>query len=174
MATTTRGAPYPLATDTADPALDLRRLADWVDARPGVSTLTTAQRDALTGADLWDGRVILNLTAAALERYDATAVAWRPTAPTDVLPALGQGLVAFLERALVRSDTRSSALTYTGANLTRIEDRDGTTVVRAVDLTYDGAGNLTRTVEAAGGRQITTDLTYDGNGNLTGTTRTVV
>ncbi len=79
MATTAKGVPYPVATDSNDVPVDIRRLADWLDARPGVSALTTAQRDALTGVDLWNGRVIYNLTTTQLERYDAAALAWRAT-----------------------------------------------------------------------------------------------
>jgi hypothetical protein len=83
MATTPKGAPYPAATDANDVPADLQALATWVDARPGVSPLTTAQRDALTGADLWDGRVIFNLTAVQLERYDAAATVWRTASISD-------------------------------------------------------------------------------------------
>jgi hypothetical protein len=76
--TTPRGAPFSLGSDTAD-TIDttMEALARWADARPGVSPLTTAQRDALAGADLWDGRVIWNITTARLERYNAGTATWR-------------------------------------------------------------------------------------------------
>jgi hypothetical protein len=85
MPTTSKGAPYPAATSANDVPADIQALANWLDARPGVSPLTTAARDALTGADLWDGRVIYNLTTAQLERYNATLLtpAWQSASITD-------------------------------------------------------------------------------------------
>lgn len=81
--TTAKGAPFPLGTDTAD-TLDttIESLAKWVDARPGVSSLTTAQRDALAGTDLWDGRVIWNSTVGRLERYNTGTTSWLLAAVT--------------------------------------------------------------------------------------------
>lgn len=73
MATTPRGAPYPDTTDQPHGPDQIRLLAEWVDARPGVSPLTTAQRDALTGADLWTGRVIFNLTTVRAEKWNGTS-----------------------------------------------------------------------------------------------------
>lgn len=76
---TSKGAPYSLGSDTAATIDDsMKALAEWVDARPGVSPITTAARDALAGADLWDGRVIWNLTTARLERYNAGTTSWLP------------------------------------------------------------------------------------------------
>jgi hypothetical protein len=80
---TPKGVPYAAGTDPNDLTLHTQGLADWIDARPGVSPLTTAQRDALTGADLWDGRVILNLDTERLQRYDATAANWQPAGIED-------------------------------------------------------------------------------------------
>lgn len=93
MPATPKGAPFPAATSANDVPADIQALATWTDARPGVSPLTTAARDALTGADLWDGRVIYNLTTAQLERYNATLAtpAWQPAATSDhgLLTGLG-------------------------------------------------------------------------------------
>lgn len=80
---TTRGVPFALGTDPNDLTLHTQALAEWVDAHPGVSALTTAQRDALTGAELWEGRVILNLTSGLLEKYDAAATVWRSASVAD-------------------------------------------------------------------------------------------
>ena len=38
--------------------------------------LTTTQRDALTGGDLIDGRIIYNTTTHTYNFYDTNAVAW--------------------------------------------------------------------------------------------------
>jgi hypothetical protein len=83
MATTAKGYPYPAATDANDVPADLQALAQKNDDRPGVSPLTTAARDALAGADLWDGRVIYNLTASRLERYNAAVPAWQSAGISD-------------------------------------------------------------------------------------------
>jgi hypothetical protein len=77
MATTAKGYPYPATTDSNNVPADLQSLAEKNDDRPGISPLTTSARDGLTGADLWDGRVIFNLTAARLERYNAAVPAWQ-------------------------------------------------------------------------------------------------
>lgn len=83
---TTKGVPYILG---GDPAADIdavmQALAEWVDARPGVSAHTTAERDALAGADLWDNRVIWNKTTARLERFNDATDTWLPATSTVVL-----------------------------------------------------------------------------------------
>ena len=71
MATTTdKGVPYPEQSDYNNVPRDLQAIAEWLDARPGVSSLTTSQRDALTGVALWEGRVIYNLSETRVEVYD--------------------------------------------------------------------------------------------------------
>jgi len=71
------------------------------------------------------------------------------------------------------TDTRSATLTYTSGNLTKVEDKDGATVVKTTDLTYDANGNLTQVKETVGATVVTTTLSYDGSGNLTGTSKAV-
>lgn len=58
MGTTTKGAPYPNLTDAPNGPAALQALAQWVNDRPGISTFTYAQINALAGADLWIGRVV--------------------------------------------------------------------------------------------------------------------
>lgn len=74
---TTKGVPFALGADTAD-TIDttMQSLAEWVDARPGVSALTTVQRDALAAVDKWDGRLIFNLTTGRPERYNLGVTTW--------------------------------------------------------------------------------------------------
>lgn len=74
---TGKGAPYSLGTDAAATIDDtMQRLAEWADGRPGVSPLSTVQRDGLVGVELWDGRIIWNTTTAQLERYSTGTAAW--------------------------------------------------------------------------------------------------
>src|SRR4051794_40975725 len=91
MTTTSKGAPYPEPTDANDVPARLKQLAEWIDAHPGVSTLTTEQRDSLAGGDLWAGRVIFNVTAAQLELNktgEPGAAKWRAIAPADAAAEL--------------------------------------------------------------------------------------
>ncbi len=76
---TPKGVPYSLGLD-AVATIDntMQSLAEWVDARPGVAPLSTAQRDALAGVELWDGRVVWNLTLGQLERYSSGSSKWLP------------------------------------------------------------------------------------------------
>ncbi|NGZ99386.1 hypothetical protein G5V59_00155 [Nocardioides sp. W3-2-3] len=67
MSTTAKGAPFPETTDTNDAPARIQALAQWVDARPGVATFTTDERNVLVGTDIWPGRVIFNSTTGLLE-----------------------------------------------------------------------------------------------------------
>jgi hypothetical protein len=69
MPNAARGAPYPSQGDVTDVPEDLQKLAEHVDKRPGIETMTTAQRNALSGVNLWPGRVVLNTTTQRHERY---------------------------------------------------------------------------------------------------------
>lgn len=70
-----------------------------------------------------------------------------------------------------QAHTRSIKLTYNSGQLTKVEERDGTTVVRTTQLTYS-SGRLSKVVETVAGYPSTTmNLTYDSNGNLTDVTR---
>lgn len=73
---TAKGVPYPVDADSPDVPRDMEAMAVWVDTRPGTQVLTTAQRDALAGGDLWTGRVIYNSTTGMLEA--ATTLGWKP------------------------------------------------------------------------------------------------
>lgn len=87
-ATTPRGAPYPLGTDNNDGPGAFFALATWTQDRPGIQTLTTAQRDVLTGGNLWVGRVIFNTTTNVMEFWSGSS--WAPvgTAGGSGLPVL--------------------------------------------------------------------------------------
>jgi hypothetical protein len=88
MATQSRGAPYPLATDANNTAADIQALSLWVNERPGVTPATTTQRNAMTGVELWDGRLILNTTLDKVQRYDAGLVTWVTIADQSEVAAL--------------------------------------------------------------------------------------
>lgn len=74
MGTTARGVPFVEDSDlvTDYPAGDEAQ-AEWINDAPGVSTMTTAERDALSGAALWNGRVIYNTTVGRLQMWNASA-----------------------------------------------------------------------------------------------------
>ena len=64
---TSRNVPMAEDTDAADIAARVNPVAQLHHDRPGVSALTTVQRDALAGSELWPGRVIFNTTTQAFE-----------------------------------------------------------------------------------------------------------
>lgn len=74
--TTTKGVPYPVDADPPDVPADMQLLAEWVDARPGIASLTSTQRDALSGASRWTGRTIFNTTLGYQEVWNGSA--WLP------------------------------------------------------------------------------------------------
>lgn len=80
---TSRGVPMAEGTDPADIAARVNAVANIVHDRPGVSPLTTTERDALSGSSLWDGRVILNTTLDQLQRYDLGVTGWAGIYPAN-------------------------------------------------------------------------------------------
>lgn len=74
--TTARGVPYPAPGDPDNVPSDMANLAGWVNDRPGVAAISSAQRNALSGAELWVGRCIYNTTTAQVEIYGGSA--WTP------------------------------------------------------------------------------------------------
>jgi len=69
MATTPKGVPYPLLTDSGDGPAAFEALAQWADSNAGIVPMTTNQRNALAGAALWPNRVIYNTTLSRFEVY---------------------------------------------------------------------------------------------------------
>lgn len=92
---TSRGVPMAENSDAADIAARVNAVADVVHDRPGVSALTTVQRDALSGSDLWDGRVILNTTTDQLQSYDLATTTWDDVAPEAVFTPYTPALTGF-------------------------------------------------------------------------------
>ncbi|QRG65236.1 hypothetical protein [Brevibacillus choshinensis] len=72
----------------------------------------------------------------------------------------------------LQTDTRSLVLTYTGNQLTKVEEMDGATAVKTTNLTYNGDGTLATTQEVAGGTTVTKTLAYT-SGKLSGVTKAV-
>lgn len=91
MATTTKGYYYPAPSDTNNVPLAMQTAAAVHDARPGVAVLTTVQRDALAGAELWNGRLIVNTTTNRLERYRSTGTAGWYANSDELFPAILMG-----------------------------------------------------------------------------------
>lgn len=74
MTTTPKGVPYPESTDPNNAPGDIKAVADWLNANPGIAAMTTVQRNALTGAQVWPGRTIFN-TATGRHEVNPTGVA---------------------------------------------------------------------------------------------------
>lgn len=111
MSLKSRGAPFPAGSDPNDVVAWLDQLAQWVNDRPGVSALTTTQRNALAGADLWDGRLVMNTTTDRLNRYDASTSTWIVIPDTGDIAALlaTTGLPAALADTASRGVSSSAA-----------------------------------------------------------------
>ena len=73
----------------------------------------------------------------------------------------------------LQTDTRTIVLTYTGEQLTKVEEKDGATVVKTTNLTYNGDGTLNTTSEVAAGTTVTKTLGYTSS-KLTSVTKVVV
>lgn len=88
MSLTARGVPYPGVADANNTPANFLALAGWVNDAPGVAALTTTARNALTGAALWDGRMVLNTTTDRLNRYDLGTTTWVEIPDTADIAAL--------------------------------------------------------------------------------------
>lgn len=63
------------------------KLATSVELRNTVVPMTTTLRNNLAGAELWDGRLILNTTTNLLNFYDADNLQWLEVANTAAIAA---------------------------------------------------------------------------------------
>jgi len=79
-------------------------------------------------------------------------------------------LVKALDHAI---DTRTTAVTYSGGRLSKIEEKDGATVVKTTTITYDGSGRVSKITETAGGKTVTITLNYNTDGTLAGVSKAV-
>jgi hypothetical protein len=174
--TTTKGVPYPLGSDAAA-ELDtiVQSLAQWVDDNPGIASMTTTARNALTSAEEWVSRVIYNSTTSALERYNGAA--WVSVA--DFTPYMQKGSsdisVQQHQALLLPTDERNLTMTHTAGVLTSVVEKDGSTTVKTTTLTYTDDLPTTvveEVVTPEGTVTMTTALTYTA-GLLTGRTRTL-
>lgn len=68
--------------------------------------------------------------------------------------------------------TRSAVYTYTSGMLTKVEEKDGETVVRTINLSWDGA-RLSQAEFIAGGKTTTLTFNYDVDGTLASMSRSV-
>lgn len=101
MSTTDLGYHYPAGDDETDGPGAVQRLAEDVDASPGVSSLSGATIAGLAGALKRAGRLVWNTTTGTLQRSDGSA--WKdlpvvsdatPEAVTTGTPAVGTALTA--------------------------------------------------------------------------------
>jgi hypothetical protein len=68
---------YPAIDETMNFSPAVRAaLAKSLDLRNTVLPMTTVQRNNLVGADLWNGRLILNTDTGRINRYDLATVTW--------------------------------------------------------------------------------------------------
>lgn len=81
MANTAKGVPYPVGGDPPDGPTQIKAVADYIDAAPGIAPLTYAAINALAGGDLWDGRRVYQTNTGANRlvkgEYVYNGVNWR-------------------------------------------------------------------------------------------------
>lgn len=80
-------------------------LAQSVELRNQVVPMTQAQRDALAGTDLWDGRIIFNFDTDALNRYVAADETWGSTGSGITTPTPNQYNVSTSTQTGFATDT---------------------------------------------------------------------
>ena len=145
------GIPYPTAAATYEPHEDLRRLAERVAGQVGASPLTTVERDALEGDDLWAGRLILrtDLEEPQIEVYDSAmnggAGGWRPAGVGDLQ---GEGV----ETIFVQSGEPDPSLGEDGDLWFRSDEVTPEGHEHLDYLPVDGSRPLEGDVDAAGYR----------------------
>jgi hypothetical protein len=179
-----RGSAHAVATSTQDGFMSAADKAKFDNATSMVAANTIIQRDSAGRAkvaapsaaddiarkDTVDA-VQTNLNAHAADINNPHNV----TAAQIGAPILGVNnqSVNLLKALNQRIDTRTTELTFTNGDLTKVTEKDGMTVVKTTDLVYS-SGRLTQVVESVGGKTITQTLNYDVNGNLQSVTRSVV
>lgn len=77
-------------------------LAENADAMPGVTAMTAATRNGLTGAARWTGRTIVNLTSGWLEWWNGAA--WQRVGIEDHQALTGRGDVSAHTQYLLGTD----------------------------------------------------------------------
>lgn len=118
MATTPKGAPYPVLSDPNDGPGAFAALAGWVDSHPGVSALTTAARAALAGAAAWTGRLVAETDTGRLMLR--TAAGWRRVAVEETVDGSWQDFtpsisVTTLDAGFMRWRLLGKTVTVRGA-----------------------------------------------------------
>lgn len=160
---------YPAVDENYDFPPEVRlALSESTELRNQIVPMDTAARNNLTGAQLWDGRMIFNTTTGSIDQYDATSATWdvldmpafprvdraRNAVPVRVVRSGkdGFGVFTVVEEFRVGSGslraTRSVlsggvAPKYTTRTFTEY-DLDGATVIRTTvyTLAYDGDDQL--------------------------------
>lgn len=125
------------------------------------------------------GNISATTVQAAINELDSKkagkdqANTWtlRQTFAAGVQDGDGNRDVSLIYSVQHQAHTRSTVLTYTNGRLTKVEEKDGSTVVKTTTLNYDASGRLTSVVETAGGVSVISTFGYDGNGNLISVTR---
>lgn len=79
MGRQTTGGPKGLGqiTDSAQTVSDLNWIIGLIAANGNVRSGTTPERDAIPGAQLYEGALFVNTSTDAIEKYDADYQAWR-------------------------------------------------------------------------------------------------
>lgn len=136
------------------------------DART-VETFTTTQRNALTAAGLWDGRLIYNSTLDKIQRYDVETTSWVTIADSSEVEALlaTTGTPAALGTAALGASTKAARADHVHPKDTQtiINTTNGITLATNISNSGDG-------VEAVRRNNVVTLRIYVASSTTTNTT----
>ncbi|MEJ8548148.1 hypothetical protein [Brevibacillus borstelensis] len=107
------------------------------------------------------------------ENYDTLDQRVALQADLEALIGTNNRSVNFVKALNLSIDTRSSVLTYTAGQLTKVEEKDGSFVVKSTSITYDSLRRVSTITESAGGKTVTTTLQYNIDGTLGSVTKAV-
>lgn len=131
--------------------------------RVGLSATALVHKDNVPGLSLVDSSDNLTDFRAATVYSNGVPVAVAGSKNTDVNKT---------KAVTLQVDTRTLVLTYTGEQLTKVEEKDGANAVKTTNLSYNGDGTVNNVVESAGGTTVTKTLGYTSN-KLTSVTKAV-
>lgn len=142
MSLTTRlSLPYPEPGDPNDVPADLQALANAVENNaPGITSVTTAARDAFAAGQKWNGRVIYNTTTSKHEQWNGSA--WVDLGITDHGGLGGLADDDHPQYALAngsRGDFAATAHTHSAAGITSGTLAQARIVPNIVRVLHDGS-----------------------------------
>lgn len=119
---------YPAVDETCNfPPEVVTALSKQEELRGTILSMTTIERDALSGSDLWMGRVVFNTTTSRLNRYNSITTTWYAVTDEndDDLAANIPSLRSLGDGELQATPGNDSRLVHTCTSTTRPSHAEG-------------------------------------------------